>query len=53
MGRDELREHAERIAKENGVEIEFIRKIDAFRKDDRIQAIIVERGTHLGTTETL
>jgi len=46
--REELREHAERIAKENGLEIEFIRKIDAFRKDDRIQSIIEERGAHPG-----
>jgi len=46
--REELREHAERIAKENGLEIEFIRKINAFRKDDRIQSIIEERGNHPG-----
>lgn len=30
--REELRENAERIAKENGVEIEFIRKPKSFRK---------------------
>ncbi len=46
--REELREHAEQIATENGLKIEFIRKIDAFRKDDRIQAIIRERGAHPG-----
>lgn len=46
--REELREHAEHIAKENGLEIEFIRKLDAFRKDDRIQSIIEKRGTHPG-----
>ena len=46
--REELREHAERIAKENRLEIEFIRKINAFRKDDRIQSIIKERGAHPG-----
>jgi hypothetical protein len=46
--RGELRENAERIAKENGLEIEFIRKINAFRKDDRIQSIIEGRGTHPG-----
>ena len=36
-----------RIAKENGVEIEFIRKKD-FRKEDRIAKIIKERGSHPG-----
>ncbi len=46
--REELRSHAEAIAKENDVEIEFIRKIDAFRKDDRIKEILKERGTHPG-----
>jgi len=46
--RDELRSHAEQIAKDNGLEIEFIRKLDAFRKDDRIESIIKERGNHPG-----
>ncbi len=31
---------AEAIAKESGIEIEFIRKQKAFRKDERIQEII-------------
>ena len=39
-----VRENAEKIAKENGIEIEFIRKLKAFRKDDRIQAIIKNTG---------
>ncbi|MCL5780823.1 MAG: hypothetical protein M1119_07965 [Firmicutes bacterium] len=46
--REELREHAEGMAKENGLEIEFICKVDAFRKDDRIQSIIEKRGAHPG-----
>lgn len=46
--REQLREHAEQIAKENGLEIEFIRKLDSFRKDDRIGAIIESRGDHPG-----
>ena len=37
----QVRENAERIAAENGIEIEYIRKVGAFRKDDRIEAIIV------------
>ena len=36
----QVRDAAEEIAKEAGVEIEYIRKAGAFRKDDRIQEII-------------
>lgn len=39
-----VRENAERVAKDNGIEIEFIRKLHAFRKDDRIQEIISDTG---------
>ena len=39
-----IRDNAEQIAKDNGIEIEFIRKLKAFRKDDRIQDIIRETG---------
>jgi len=46
--REEIRQHAEHIAKENGLEIEFIRKIDAFRKDERIASIVEKRGNHPG-----
>jgi len=46
--REELRSHVESIAKENDLEIEFIRKIDAFRKDDRIKDILDKCGTHSG-----
>ena len=45
--RNELRESAEQIAKENGLEIEFIRKKN-FRKEDRIQGILEKRGNHPG-----
>ena len=34
--REQIRENAERLAKEHGITIEFIHKIDAFRKEDRI-----------------
>jgi hypothetical protein len=44
----EIKKNAERIAKENGVRIEYIRKTGAFRKEDRIQEIIASRGTHEG-----
>lgn len=46
--RDEIRTHAERLAQENGLDIEHIRRIKAFRKEDRVQAILAERGTHPG-----
>ncbi|HUU41747.1 MAG TPA: hypothetical protein VMW42_12480 [Desulfatiglandales bacterium] len=41
--RDELRNNAEQIAKENGLEIDFIRKKN-IRKESRIQDILKERG---------
>ncbi len=41
-------ENAERLAQEAGVAIEFIRRIKAFRKEDRIQQILVQRGTQPG-----
>jgi hypothetical protein len=46
--RQAIRENAEMIAKENGLEIEFIRKPKAFRKEKRIKKIIKERGEHPG-----
>lgn len=41
---DQVRHNAQQIAHENGIEIEFIRKLHAFRKDDHIQKIISETG---------
>jgi hypothetical protein len=45
--RDEIRLHAERLAQENGLEIDFIRKAD-FRKEQRVKEIIAKRGNHPG-----
>jgi hypothetical protein len=45
--RDELRKNAEKIAAENNLEIEFIRKND-FRKEKAIKDILKERGHHPG-----
>jgi len=45
--RDELRKNAERVASENGLEIEFIRKKN-FRKEKRTQHILEQRGNHPG-----
>lgn len=46
--RGELRQHAERLAIDAGLKIEFIRKHKAFRKEERIKAIIEQRGSHPG-----
>lgn len=43
-----IRANAERIARQNQIEIEFIRKSGAFRKEDRIKNILRTRGTHPG-----
>jgi hypothetical protein len=45
--RDEIRQNAERIAQENGLEIEFVRK-SSFRKEARVQEILAARGDHPG-----
>jgi len=45
---DAIKENAEKVAEENGIKIEYIRKSGAFRKDDRIAEIIAERGSHEG-----
>lgn len=45
--RDAIRENAESIAAKNNLQIEYIQK-NNFRKEDRIQGIIKERGSHPG-----
>ena len=45
---EQIRTNAQHIADENGIEIEFIRKLRAFRKDDRIQEIIQKTGKTQG-----
>ena len=45
--RDVLRENAERLAAEHGLEILFIRKRN-FRKEDRVKEILQKRGNHPG-----
>ena len=46
--RDEIRANAESVAAAAGISIEFIRRVHSFRKEDRIQAILAERGKHSG-----
>jgi hypothetical protein len=43
-----IRENAEQLAADHGLRIEFIRRIKAFRKEDRVQDILAQRGTHPG-----
>jgi hypothetical protein len=45
--RDEIRDNAERIAEEHGLEIEYIRQRN-FRKEQRIKEILRDRGEHPG-----
>jgi len=51
--REELRANAERVAAEAGLKVEFIRHFKAFRKEDRIQAILAERGDHPGRSQPI
>ena len=46
--RDEIRVNAEQLATAAGIEIEFVRKLKAFRKEDRVQEILARRGDHPG-----
>src|SRR5579871_2986704 len=40
--REEIRQNAERLAQEHGLAIEFIRSVHAFRKEDRIRALLAQ-----------
>jgi hypothetical protein len=50
--RDEIRSNAERLAKEHGVAIEFLRK-PTLRKEARIKEVLAERGDHPGLVHIL
>lgn len=50
--KEKIRENAERLAKENGIEIEFIRKSNT-RKEDLIAEKIKSRGSHPGLVAIL
>lgn len=50
--RDEIRDNAERLARDNGVQIEFVRKA-SLRKEQRIKQVLAERGTHPGLVHIL
>jgi hypothetical protein len=42
--RDTIRTHAEQLARDHGLTIEFIRRLKAFRKEERIKALVAQRG---------
>ena len=46
--REDVRLHAETVAKDAGLKIDFISKQKAFRKEERVKEIIAERGDHAG-----
>jgi len=46
--RERIRVNTERLAAENSLEIEYIRNTHAFRKEDRIESIVKERGEDEG-----
>ena len=46
--RDQLRDNAERLAAENGLTIEHIRRTKAFRKEAKVKEILARRGEHPG-----
>ena len=45
---DGIKANIERLAAESGIQIEYVRKVGAFRKEDKIEEIIAERGTDPG-----
>ena len=46
--RDAIRQNMERIAAENGIEIEFVRSKKSFRKEQRVKEILQKRGEEPG-----
>lgn len=46
--RESIRAHAERVAAEEGVEVEYIKRPKGYRKEDRIREIVAKRGNHPG-----
>ena len=46
--RDQIKANAEALAARHHLDIEFIRKMDSFRKEARIQQILASRGTRPG-----
>jgi hypothetical protein len=45
---EKIRSNAEKLAARHGIQIEFIRKHKAFRKEDRVKDLVKTRGDHPG-----
>jgi hypothetical protein len=43
-----IRAHTERLAAEEGLEIEYVQRMKSFRKEDRVQQILTVRGNRPG-----
>ena len=50
--KDKIRANAEQIARENGIEIEFVRKAH-IRKEDLVKKVLEKRGYHTGVVHIL
>lgn len=50
--RNDIRANAERLAQQNGIEIEFVRN-SGLRKDTRIKQVLAKRGHHPGLVHVL
>lgn len=46
--RDAIKAYATKLAADEGIEVEYIKKPTNYRKEDRIRQILAERGTHPG-----
>jgi hypothetical protein len=46
--RDAIKAHATRVAADDGIEVEYVKRPKNYRKEDRIGEILAERGTHPG-----
>ena len=51
--RQAIRTNAETVAAAQGVQIEFVRKLRKFRKEQRIKAVLQQRGHHPGLVHIL
>jgi len=51
--REIIRNNAEAIAASNGLQMEFVRKVRGFRKEERVKKILEQRGEHPGLVHIL
>ena len=51
--RDQIRANAETLARQAGLEIEFVSSVHGYRKEARVAEIVAERGAHPGLVHIL